>query len=185
MSAAAPAAAAAMAALVALAACAGDIDRADQAVDSAVVLSEQMLDSAGDSLHIEAVDLPPGLADSVLDIGPPVILVADSAAGDSLFHGIGRCMTCHAGGGAGVASLGSSLRDEEWQYGSGSITSIRRVILEGAVPANAPVIMPAFASRFTALQAYQVAAYVYALSHPGAVVADTAFDGGRTTQPTN
>jgi mono/diheme cytochrome c family protein len=102
------------------------------------------------------------------------VLVADSASGDIIFNRSGTCFTCHGQYGAGMSNLGPDLRDATWLHGDGSFRSILRVIREGvAVPKASPIGMPSFEGRLSATQLYQVAAYVFALSHPGSVVLDT------------
>lgn len=125
--------------------------------DTAVV--RDTIDSAAASAYIPNVSL---------------VLVADSAAGDSIFNRRGTCFTCHAERGAGMANLGPDLRDNTWLHGDGSFASILRVITEGvAVPRASPIGMPAFAGRLSDLERYRVAAYVFSLSHPRSVVVDT------------
>lgn len=103
-----------------------------------------------------------------------LVLVADSAVGDSIFNRRGTCFTCHGERGVGMANLGPDLRDDTWLHGDGSFASILRVITEGiAVPKASPIGMPAFNGRLSELERYRVAAYVFSLSHAGSVVADT------------
>jgi mono/diheme cytochrome c family protein len=169
--------AACVACAVALLGCGGE--RADRTADTAVA---QGVPAAGappapDSAAVNADATPPRAGDSAAGAvaAPAVILRADSAAGDSLYHGRGRCLTCHGAGAEGLARLGPSLRDSVWLDGDGSVAAIQRVILDGvAVPKQTPIQMPSFASQLTPRQAGQVAVYVYTLSHPGAAQADTA-----------
>lgn len=105
---------------------------------------------------------------------PLAIVAADSAAGDSLYHGRGRCFTCHGPLGAGIANLGTSLRGPTWLHGDGSLSAILATIRDGvASPVTAPVAMPAYRSLLTPRQAYQLAAYVWTLSHPGSTIPDS------------
>ena len=116
------------------------------------------------------------------DSGPPqpsptpsVVLRADSAAGDSIYYGKGRCFTCHGAHGEGIATLGPSLTDSVWTNGGGSLRAIEEVIANGvAAPRAAARAMPAFGSALTPAQLARTAAYVYTLSHPGAAVEDTS-----------
>jgi mono/diheme cytochrome c family protein len=102
------------------------------------------------------------------------VLRADSAAGDSLYRGRGRCLTCHGANAEGLARLGPDLRDTVWLNTDGSVAGIRRVILEGvAEPRQTPIPMPSFVSQLSPRQAEQLAVYVYTLSHSGATKADT------------
>jgi Cytochrome C oxidase, cbb3-type, subunit III len=106
--------------------------------------------------------------------GVSLVLVADSASGDYIFNRRGTCFTCHGQNGAGMSNLGPDLRDATWLHGDGSFRSILRVINEGvAVPKASPIGMPSFEGRLPEAERYQVAAYVFSLSHPGSVVVDT------------
>jgi mono/diheme cytochrome c family protein len=103
-----------------------------------------------------------------------LVLVGDSASGDSIFNRLGTCFTCHGQSGAGMPNLGPDLRDATWLHGDGSFRSILRVINVGiAVPKASPIGMPSFEGRLSAAQRHRVAAYVFSLSHPGSVVMDT------------
>jgi cytochrome c len=103
-----------------------------------------------------------------------LVLVSDSAAGDTIFNRSGACFTCHGQYGAGMPNLGPDLRDDTWLHGDGTFRSILRVIREGvAVPKASPIGMPSFSGRLSEAQMYRVAAYVFSLSHPGSVVFDT------------
>ena len=103
-----------------------------------------------------------------------LVLVSDSAAGDTIFNRSGTCFTCHGQYGAGMPSLGPDLRDGTWLHGDGTFRSILRVIREGvAVPKASPIGMPSFSGRLSEAQMYRVASYVFSISHPGSVVFDT------------
>lgn len=135
--------------------------------DSSV--SQDTTDSAAASADIPSVSL---------------VLVADSAVGDSIFNRRGTCFTCHGERGIGMANLGPDLRDDTWLHGDGSFASILRVITDGvAVPRASPIGMPAFAGRLSDLERYRVAAYVFSLSHPGSVVVDTTMIPFDTLSP--
>jgi cytochrome c oxidase cbb3-type subunit 3 len=66
-----------------------------------------------------------------------------------------NCSGCHSHGGGG---MGPPLMDDEWRYG-GSMPQIARTIWNGR-----PNGMPAFHGRITEDQAWQLAAFVRALS---------------------
>jgi mono/diheme cytochrome c family protein len=103
-----------------------------------------------------------------------VVLAADSAAGDTIFNRRGTCFTCHGERGVGMPNLGPDLRDNTWLHGDGSFRSILQVISDGvAVPKASPIGMPSFEGRLSETSRYHVAAYVFSLSHAGAVVMDT------------
>jgi len=102
------------------------------------------------------------------------IALADSAAGDALYRGAGKCVGCHGAVGEGASTLGPSLRDSAWTSGDGSVAGIERVIANGAPAGGAfRIAMPAYASQLGIADIQRVASYVYTLSHPGAVAADT------------
>jgi mono/diheme cytochrome c family protein len=130
--------------------------------------SSASADSTADSTAIDSLSaaLPPDV--------PSTVAVADSAAGDALFHGKGRCFTCHGERGQGTPRLGSSLTDSEWLAGSGSLASIEYVITHGvAVSKASSVAMPAYSAMLSTKEIELTAAYVYALAHPGSTVADS------------
>ena len=113
-----------------------------------------------------------------------LVLVSDSASGDTIFNRRGTCFTCHGQYGAGMANLGPDLRDGTWLHGDGSFRSILRTIRGGvAVPKASPIGMPAFEGRLSERQLYQAAAYVFSLSHPGSVVFDTTTVPADTLSP--
>jgi mono/diheme cytochrome c family protein len=106
---------------------------------------------------------------------PSVVLRADSAAGDSVFHGKGRCFTCHGAHGEGIAKLGPSLADSAWVTSDGSLRAIEEVIANGvAAPRATTRAMPAFGSVLSPAELAHTAVYVYTLSHPGAAVDDSS-----------
>lgn len=157
-----------------LAAC-GDAPReipADTALAPPSAADTSRQDSLSDRITGEIVDT--GTASTpTRDVS--LVLVRDSAAGDSIFNRTGTCFTCHGERGSGMANLGPDLRDSVWLNGDGTFASILRVISEGvAAPKASPIGMPSFEGRLSDARRYQVAAYVFSLSHPGSVVADTA-----------
>jgi mono/diheme cytochrome c family protein len=107
---------------------------------------------------------------TVAPAAPVVIQPADSAAGYALYHGRGRCFTCHGGLGRGTAKLGPDLTDTTWLNGDSSFAGIRGVIASGvATPRQFSVAMPAYAGMLDDSDMTRLAAYVYTLSHPAAV----------------
>lgn len=160
--------------LVALAAACGDVKRQSAPVDTALVLppvdtaAPGTRDTTG-TARVDSTAAAPAPATST------VVLLSDSAAGDTIFHGKGRCFTCHRARGEGVAKLGPSLTDSVWLAGSGSLGEIESIIANGvAAPRAGTGTMPAFAATLAPEEIARVAAYVYALSHPGSAAADTA-----------
>jgi mono/diheme cytochrome c family protein len=123
-----------------------------------------------DSMAAPAADSA-GLASAT---GARSITAADSAAGDALYHGAGRCVGCHGALGEGASTLGPSLRDSVWTSGDGSVAGIERVIANGAPAGGAfRIAMPAYASQLGMPDIARLAAYVYTLSHAGSVAVDT------------
>jgi mono/diheme cytochrome c family protein len=134
------------------------------AADSAAAADSNAASSNVDS---GTAELPPAV--------PSILAVADSAAGDALFHGKGRCFTCHGERGQGTPRLGSSLTDSEWLAGNGSLASIRDVIAHGVATSKASsVAMPAYSSMLSEQEIALTADYVYALAHPGSTAAASA-----------
>jgi mono/diheme cytochrome c family protein len=118
-----------------------------------------------------------------------VVLVADSAAGHAIFHGKGRCFTCHGERGEGTPRLGSALADNSWLAGDGSLAWIGSAIAHGvSTPSTTSVAMPAYAGMLSAREIELTAAYVYTLSHPGSTapnspVADSTADSASRSRP--
>lgn len=165
------------ASLSATLACAGG------ARDSVTADTAVLQDTSGDSLRYAGrdsatrVDTGSGAAsaDSTADLlSAYIVLAADSAAGDSIYRGKGRCLTCHGPGARGLANLGANLVDAEWLHSDGSLAGIRGTIAAGvARPKQAQIRMPAFASQLSSAELDRLAAYLYAISHHGATVTDT------------
>jgi len=86
-----------------------------------------------------------------------------------------NCNGCHANGGG---SIGPALMDGQWRYG-GSIEQIHASILEGR-----PNGMPSWRGKMTDQQAWQLAAYVRALSgNVPKAAAPSRRDGMAATPP--
>jgi mono/diheme cytochrome c family protein len=140
--------------------------------------SAALADSSSDSTGADS-------GSTALLPGPPsIIAAADSAAGDRVFHGKGRCFTCHGERGQGTPRLGPSLDDGEWLAGNGSLAWISDVIAHGvAVPKASSVAMPAYSSMLSESEIALTADYVYALAHPGSTTRDSvpAGKGARDT----
>ncbi len=119
---------------------------------------------------------------------PGLVTPADSAAGEVVYRGAGRCLSCHGTTGEGVAGLGPSLRDDRWIVGDGSPAAIARAVRDGVSPPKEfPIAMPAYAGQLPEEAIGRVAAYVYAISHVGAVPRDslaTPADSARVPRPT-
>ncbi len=170
-----------VAGLALLASCGDAPDRASQPVDTATIEDRRIFEGevgrdsgalAGDTL-VEP-DTFGGIDTPEVDAERTLILAADSAAGFLLYHRSAGCIACHGADGQGLENLGPSLTDGVWLHIDGSVREIEDVIRTGiARPLEAMIAMPALVSRLDPAETHRVAAYVYSLSHPGAVVADT------------
>ena len=166
----------------------GDGKRQGLTADSAVLQSGQLASdspaaTAGSDSVADRADSV--YVDSIALHNPTVVLIADSVAGDELFRRKGKCLSCHGLAGKGLEGLGPNLQDSVWLHGDGSFAFIRRTIIEGiARPKESNLGMPAFGRppgtdpsvvslTLAPEEIYRIAAYVYALSHPGAARADT------------
>ncbi|MFQ5679648.1 MAG: c-type cytochrome [Gemmatimonadota bacterium] len=92
------------------------------------------------------------------------------ARGDSLFHGIGFCYTCHGAAGAGIPQLGGDLTDAEWRNTDGSYQGLLDLIAAGVSAESSPSgvpMPPRGGGRLTDEQVRAVAAYVWVLSRRG------------------
>jgi mono/diheme cytochrome c family protein len=127
-----------------------------------------------------AANAPAPAADSALPAAPVAaastgqVTAADSAIGDVVYHGAGRCVGCHGNVGEGASGLGPSLRDSVWRAADGSRASIERVIAGGAPAAGEfRIAMPSYVGQLSADDLAHLATYVYTLSHAGATIGDT------------
>lgn len=169
---------AALVLLAALAACAGDARRAGSTADSAVAPPDTSaaFTPGGDSALLPPADSMGADSARAADAVPVLLLAADSASGDSLYHNsAGRCRACHGPKGAGLASLGPSLRDTVWLDTDGSVAGIMQVIRDGvAEPRGGSTRMPALGRQLNRDQIAKIAVYVYSLTHAGELAADSA-----------
>lgn len=171
--------------LLLLAACDGEAKRQSATVDTAVALP---YDTFSGRTNDSSTTAPPP-PDSIMGTktvpmlaGPTVVFVADSAAGNAIYHGKGRCFTCHGSQADGMATLGPSLMDTTWLHGNGSLVMIEQTITNGiAAPVVSQIAMPAYGAQLSPAEIRRVASYVYSLSHRGSVIADTAV--ADTTHP--
>ncbi len=102
---------------------------------------------------------PPGATATMLELG------------DRIYHGqvaSATCAGCHGADGHGTP-LGPDLTANKWLWSSGSYTDIRRTIREGVAKPKAyrSPMPPMGGSQLSPQQVSAVAAYVWALSHPG------------------
>jgi len=103
--------------------------------------------------HPRADSLPPGVSEALI------------ARGDRVFHGPGRCLTCH-GYDAGGA-VGPDLTDETWLHAKGSYLTILQQVLVGVPSARSRTgieMPPRGGAALTDAEVQSVAAYVWALS---------------------
>ena len=165
-------------ALVLGAACGDAPERADRPVDTAVLQDRRIAegDIGRDSLASgDSADTGSVMAPGDVERDPVFVLTADSAEGFLLYHRKAGCIACHGADGEGLTNLGPSLRDDRWLHIRGTPPEIAEVIRTGiARPREAAIAMPGLAARLEPREIDRVAAYVYALSHPGAAVRDTA-----------
>ena len=93
------------------------------------------------------------------------------ALGDRIFHGEasnGTCAGCH-GSDAHGGPIGADLRSGTWLWGDGSLAGITKTIADGVMnPKQHPGVMPPMGgSPLSEADLKAVAAYVWAISHPG------------------
>ena len=175
-------------AVVFASACTGG-NRADGAADSALagpgsdsIHRDSNVVSTTTTVSTTTVTTATGTVTSTDSIAKPrdsvpiLLLAADSAAGEWLYHNSrGRCITCHGARGVGGGSLGPSLRDSVWLDTDGSPSGIASIIRDGvAEPKGGTARMPAFGRQLDATQVSRIAVYVYSLSHRGAMAKDSA-----------
>ena len=153
-------------------------DRSSATVDTIVASTQG---GRGDSARGGVLTVPPPDSTTTAPPTTPIyfpypasILAADSAAGQRIYRREAGCLACHGGRGEGVAGLGSSLADSVWARGEGSLSLIYSTIRDGISGSGGRGAMPALAGRHSPREMFQVAAYVYTLSHPGATVADSS-----------
>jgi len=123
--------------------------------------------AAQEAAHAPAAARPAATRDTTTDPQPAATrdTVTDAMidAGREVFHGPGTCFACHGQEleGTGVAP---SLKDDKWLVADGSYASILKVI-QGGVNGTA---MQAHPGGISDKMARNVAAYVWAQSHPDA-----------------
>jgi len=90
------------------------------------------------------------------------------AEGNSIFHGVGNCRSCHGEDAKGVGMLAPDLTDDAWLQLTGrNFDEIVKLVTTGvAQPKEAAAPMPAMGgASLTEEQVRAVAAYVYSLGH--------------------
>jgi glucose/arabinose dehydrogenase/mono/diheme cytochrome c family protein len=103
---------------------------------------------------------PPGATRAMLELG------------DRIYHGAvasATCAGCHGADGRGTP-LGPDLTSNTWRWSQGSHTGLARTIRQGVAKPKAyrSPMPPMGGSQLSRQQVSAVAAYVWALSHPGA-----------------
>lgn len=97
---------------------------------------------------------------------PDGVTAAMVARGDQVFHGSGRCFTCH--GADATGAVGPNLTDGAWLHVKGSYLNILQQVLVG-IPqerSRSGVAMPPRGgSSISDTDVHAVAAYVWSLSH--------------------
>jgi mono/diheme cytochrome c family protein len=160
--------------------CGKQTDRTSATADSVVLHSAGRADSG----QTYKVTPPPDLSGVVTKPATPEfpdpvsILVADSVTGLRAYRRAGSCIACHGARAEGVAGLGSALADSSWKFGSGSLAFIYSVVRDGLLDSTAArVLMPGSGSMLSDRETFQVAAYVYSISHMGSTVPDSYTPG--------
>jgi mono/diheme cytochrome c family protein len=151
-------------------------DRADQTADTAFAPIDSTTHPADSAQATPADSSRADTSAAAADTVPLLLVAVDSAIGDSLYQkSRGRCLSCHGPRGTGNASLGPSLRDSVRVDSDGSVAGLAAVIRDGvAVPKVGTARMPAFGNQLDSLSIHRLAVYVYSLSHPGSIFADSA-----------
>jgi mono/diheme cytochrome c family protein len=96
---------------------------------------------------------------------PDGVTPAMVEAGESIYSGVGGCMTCHGTEGAGTP-IGPVLSDGEWLHGDGSYDFLVEIIDSGVMqPAQFGVpMLPKGGTQISDDDVRAVAAYVWTLS---------------------
>ena len=102
---------------------------------------------------------------SVTDSLPTGVTPVMVERGDDVFHGAGRCATCHGSDARGA--LGPNLTDDTWLHVKGSYLTILQQILMGVSAESSRsgyIMAPRGGSNLTDAEVQSVAAFVWALS---------------------
>jgi len=96
---------------------------------------------------------------------PDGVTPAMVEAGESIYTGVGGCMTCHGTEGAGTP-IGPGLADGEWLHGDGSYDFLVQIINDGVMqPAQFGIpMLPKGGTQISDDDVRAVAAYVWTLS---------------------
>ena len=96
---------------------------------------------------------------------PDGVTPAMVEAGESIYTGVGACMTCHGPEGAGTP-IGPVLSDGEWLHGDGSYDFLVEIINDGVMqPTQFGVpMLPRGGTQISDDDVRALAAYVWTLS---------------------
>jgi len=127
-------------------------------------------DSIGTAMPPEGIHPDAGRDVASLPLAPGATR-EQVALGDRIFHGEasnGTCAGCH-GSDAHGGPIGADLRSGTWLWGDGSLAGITKTIADGVMnPKQHPGVMPPMGgSPLSEADLKAVAAYVWAISHPG------------------
>lgn len=99
---------------------------------------------------------------------PKGMTMAEVKEGANIYHTSGNCYTCHGVDGKGTA-LGPNQTDQIWLDATGgTYANILKTVKDGVPqPKKHPAPMPPMGgAQLTTQQLHDVAAYIYAISHP-------------------
>lgn len=145
----------------------GNADAALAAAPSPTVVAT----NSGNAGPPEGLHPDAGRADAASLLVPAGATKDDVALGDRIFHGEvadGTCAGCHGSDGKGSPQA-PSLVDGNWYFGDGSFKAIAQTVADGVPrPRNYSEPMPPRGGApLSDAQVNAVAAYVWAISHPG------------------
>jgi mono/diheme cytochrome c family protein len=144
---------------------------------TALCFAAAMACGGGEDAEMEAEgpEAPPAAAPAPAPTTPaapgnlPEGVTAEMAAAGATLYAGGVCAACHGPTAEGVQGLGPNLTDATWLNIDGSFESIVQVITNGVpTPKEAAGPMPPKGGNasLTDEQVRQLAAHVYAVSHP-------------------
>lgn len=96
---------------------------------------------------------------------PDGVTPAMVTAGETIYTGVGACMTCHGPEGAGTP-IGPDLSAGEWLHGDGSFDFLVGIVTSGVMePKQFPIpMLPKGGTQISDDDVKAVAAYVWTLS---------------------
>jgi mono/diheme cytochrome c family protein len=128
------------------------------------VVAAGVLYVGGEWQSLQAAESPDAPSTAAQEL-PDGVTPAMVEAGESIYTGVGGCMTCHGEEGAGTP-IGPVLSDGEWLHGDGSYDFLVEMINAGVMePAAYPVpMLPKGGTQISDDDVRAVAAYVWTLS---------------------